>query len=73
MTVSGRTRKSLTPLFKNARCFLIETVLCFRFQKNFEMVSFKGTIVSMGAASGALEPFDPRRLLQKNVKYVYPS
>ncbi|PIL35709.1 hypothetical protein GSI_02439 [Ganoderma sinense ZZ0214-1] len=43
------------------------------FQKNFEMIRFKGTIVSMGAASGALEPFDPRKLLRKNVKYVFPS
>ncbi len=37
------------------------------------MIRVKGTIVSMGAASGAIEPFDPRILLQKNVKYVFPS
>ena len=37
------------------------------------MIRVKGTIVAMGATSGALEPFNPRILIEKNVKFVYPS
>ncbi|KAM5543352.1 hypothetical protein V8D89_003226 [Ganoderma adspersum] len=43
------------------------------FETNLKVIRAKGTIVGMGHASGQTEPFDPRVLYPKNVKYVYPS
>ena len=44
-----------------------------RFETNLKAIRAKGTIVGVGHASGTTEPFDPRVLYPKNVKYVYPS
>ncbi|KAG6901720.1 hypothetical protein C0995_008688, partial [Termitomyces sp. Mi166 len=43
------------------------------FDKNFELIKRKGTIVSLGNASGRVEPFLPLRLVQKNIKLVRPT
>ncbi|KAG6888329.1 hypothetical protein C0992_008829 [Termitomyces sp. T32_za158] len=43
------------------------------FDKNFKLIKRKGTIVSLGNASGRVEPFSPLRLTQKNVKLVRPT
>ena len=43
------------------------------FDANFEMIKRKGTIVSVGNASGAVEPFSLLRLVQKNVKILRPT
>jgi NADPH:quinone reductase len=44
-----------------------------RFDANFDMIKRKGTIVSVGNASGAVEPFSLFRLAQKNVKILRPT
>ncbi|KAG2022706.1 alcohol dehydrogenase [Coprinopsis cinerea AmutBmut pab1-1] len=43
------------------------------FDNNFKMIKRKGTIVSLGNASGAVEPFSLLRLVQKNVKILRPT
>ncbi|KAF9532092.1 hypothetical protein CPB83DRAFT_57219 [Crepidotus variabilis] len=43
------------------------------FLKNFEMIKRKGTIVSYGNASGAVEPFSILKLAEKNVKLLRPK
>lgn len=40
---------------------------------NLKVIRVKGTIVSMGAASGEMGAFNPRVLYAKNAKFVYPS
>ncbi|KAK0567736.1 NADPH:quinone reductase [Tilletia horrida] len=40
---------------------------------DFEAIARKGTIVSFGNASGAVEPFAPLKLSAKNVKLVRPT
>ncbi|KAF7302705.1 NAD(P)-binding protein [Mycena chlorophos] len=42
------------------------------FDSDFEMLKRKGTLVSVGNASGAVPPFQPLRLAQKNIKLVRP-
>ncbi|KAF8559893.1 NAD(P)-binding protein, partial [Imleria badia] len=42
------------------------------FDSDFEMLRRKGTLVSVGNASGAVPPFAPLRLSQKNLKLVRP-
>lgn len=44
-----------------------------RFEDNFKMIKLKGTIVSVGTASGPVTSFDPVKLLEKNVKYLRPT
>lgn len=44
-----------------------------RFDNNFKLIRRKGTIVSVGNASGAVEPFAPLRLVEKNVKLLRPT
>ncbi|KAG6899820.1 hypothetical protein C0993_006521 [Termitomyces sp. T159_Od127] len=44
-----------------------------RFDNNFKLIKRKGTIVSLGNASGRVEPFSPLRLTGKNVKLVRPT
>ncbi len=39
---------------------------------NFEVIRRKGTIVSIGNASGAVPPFPPLKLAPKNLKFVRP-
>ncbi|KAM5533022.1 hypothetical protein V8D89_013290 [Ganoderma adspersum] len=43
------------------------------FETNLRVVRPKGTIVTMGAASGRIEAFDPQVLYEKSIKFVYPS
>ncbi|KAH0837901.1 hypothetical protein J3R83DRAFT_6131 [Lanmaoa asiatica] len=43
------------------------------FDSNFEMLRRKGTLVSVGNASGPVPPFAPLRLVQKNLKLLRPT
>lgn len=43
------------------------------FDKNFELIKRKGTIVSLGNTTGAVPPFPPIKLAEKNVKLLRPS
>jgi len=43
------------------------------FDNNFKLIRRKGTIVSIGNASGAVPPFPPLKLVEKNVKLVRPT
>ncbi|KAG2155734.1 hypothetical protein DEU56DRAFT_868123 [Suillus clintonianus] len=43
------------------------------FESDLVMIRRKGTLVSVGNASGAVPPFPPIRLMQKNVKLLRPS
>jgi len=43
------------------------------FDSNFEMLKRKGTLVSVGNASGAVPPVSPLRLLPKNLKLLRPT
>jgi len=43
------------------------------FDNNFKMIKRKGTIVSVGNASGAVEPVSLLRLVEKNVKLLRPT
>ncbi|KIK62958.1 hypothetical protein GYMLUDRAFT_242041 [Collybiopsis luxurians FD-317 M1] len=43
------------------------------FDSNFEMLKRKGTLVSVGNASGAVPPVSPLKLLPKNLKLLRPT
>jgi len=43
------------------------------FDNNFKLIKRKGTIVSVGNASGAVAPFSPLRLVEKNVVLLRPT
>ena len=43
-----------------------------RFMANFDLVKRKGTLVSVGNASGAVDPIAPLKLSPKNLKLVRP-
>ncbi|KAF9486323.1 NAD(P)-binding protein [Pholiota conissans] len=43
------------------------------FDNNFKLIKRKGTIVSVGNASGAVEPFSVPRLVEKNVVLLRPT
>lgn len=43
------------------------------FESDFKMVKRKGTIVSVGNASGAVPPFSPMKLAEKNLRLLRPS
>lgn len=43
------------------------------FDNNFKLIKRKGTIVSVGNASGAVEPFSVLRLAEKNLRLLRPS
>ncbi|KAG5652070.1 hypothetical protein H0H81_006425 [Sphagnurus paluster] len=43
------------------------------FDANFKLTKRKGTIVSVGNASGPVEPFSPLRLVEKNLKLLRPT
>jgi len=47
--------------------------MAYRFDNNFKMIKRKGTIVSVGNASGAVAPFLISRLVEKNVKLLRPT
>ncbi|KAG6912493.1 hypothetical protein DXG01_014197, partial [Tephrocybe rancida] len=44
-----------------------------RFDNNFKLIKRKGTLVSVGNASGPVEPFSPIRLVEKNVVLLRPT
>jgi NADPH:quinone reductase len=44
-----------------------------RFELDFEVIKRKGTLVSVGNASGAVPPFAPLKLTPKNVKLLRPT
>jgi len=44
-----------------------------RFDNNFKLIKRKGTIVCVGNASGAVEPFSLPKLVEKNVKLLRPT
>ena len=43
-----------------------------RFDNNFKLLKRKGTLVSFGNASGAVPPFSPLKLGEKNIKLLRP-
>jgi len=43
------------------------------FDNNFKLIRRKGTIVSIGNASGPVPPFPPLKLAEKNVKLLRPN
>jgi len=43
------------------------------FDSNFKMLKRKGTLVSVGNASGAVAPMAPIRLVEKNLKLLRPT
>ncbi|KAI8986772.1 NAD-P-binding protein [Trametes punicea] len=43
------------------------------FESDFKMIRRKGTIVSVGNASGAVPPFPPLKLVEKNVTLLRPT
>jgi NADPH2:quinone reductase len=43
------------------------------FDNNFKLIKRKGTIVSVGNASGAVPPFSLPRLVEKNIKLLRPT
>jgi NADPH2:quinone reductase len=43
------------------------------FEDDFKMIRRKGTLVSLGNASGAVPPFSPLKLVEKNVKLLRPT
>ncbi|KAE9401945.1 NAD-P-binding protein [Gymnopus androsaceus JB14] len=43
------------------------------FEMDFEILARKGTLVSVGNASGAVEPFSPLKLMPKNIKLLRPT
>lgn len=43
------------------------------FDNNFKLIRRKGTIVSVGNASGPVPPFSPLKLVEKNIKLLRPS
>jgi len=43
------------------------------FEDNFKFIRRKGTIVCVGNASGAVPPFPPLKLVEKNLKLLRPS
>lgn len=45
----------------------------FRFELDFEVLRRKGSLVSLGNASGAVPPFTPFKLTPKNIKLTRPT
>ncbi|KZP28895.1 NAD-P-binding protein [Athelia psychrophila] len=43
------------------------------FDNNFKMIRRKGSILTLGNASGAVPPFAPLKLVEKNVKLMRPT
>ncbi|THV06469.1 NAD(P)-binding protein [Dendrothele bispora CBS 962.96] len=43
------------------------------FDSNFKMLRRKGTLVSVGNASGAVPPFPPIKLIERNLKLLRPT
>ena len=51
----------------------LEVTDLISFDNNFKLIKRKGTIVSVGNASGAVEPFLISKLVEKNVKLLRPT
>lgn len=51
----------------------IGDALYLSWEDNFSLIARKGTIVSIGNASGAVPPFAPLKLAAKNLKVVRPT
>ena len=49
------------------------TNLICRFEDNFKLLRRKGTLVSVGNASGAVPPMAPLKLVEKNLKLLRPT
>ena len=45
----------------------------FSFDNNFKLIKRKGTIVSFGNVSGAVEPVLLTKLVEKNVRLLRPT
>ena len=58
------------PSFIHLRLYKIFDFI--RFDDNFKLIKRKGTIVSVGNASGAVEPFSLLRLKDKNINLLRP-
>ena len=43
------------------------------FELDFKVIRRKGTLVSVGNASGAVPPFPPLKLVEKNVRLLRPT
>jgi len=43
------------------------------FESDFKMIKRKGTLVSVGNASGPVPPFSPMKLMEKNIRLLRPS
>ena len=52
---------------------MFETDESSSFEADFKMIRRKGTIVSVGNASGAVPPFPPLKLVEKNVRLLRPT
>lgn len=55
------------------RTSLTSLVPDYRWEDNFALIARKGTIVSIGNASGAVPPFAPLKLVAKNLKVLRPT
>ena len=66
---------SATPICTGGRETLALTLMVCadRFEADFKMIRRKGTIVSVGNASGAVPPFPPLKLVEKNVRLLRPT
>lgn len=49
------------------------TLSFFRFETDLKVIKRKGTLVAVGNASGAIPPFSPLRLSEKNIKLARPT
>lgn len=45
----------------------------YRFDNDFKLLRRKGTLVSVGNASGAVPPFPPLKLAEKNIRLLRPT
>ena len=60
-------------------CFVSEVMRLYarlfrgRFDANFLLLRRKGSLVSVGNASGAVPPFPPLKLVEKNVRLLRPT
>lgn len=60
------------PPVANLRGLLL--ILCaISFDDDFKMIKRKGTIITLGNASGAVPPFAPLKLVEKNVTLLRPT
>jgi len=64
--------KALTPDGEGVHA-VIDGVGKDTFESNFETVKRKGTIITIGNASGPVEPFAPLKLAAKNLKILRPT